>query len=109
MQLSAIRIVFTIMKRYQVTARFEWNETVASLVEAHRTYINYLINKGTIEQYAVSMDSMRVWITIYADDREDVQKALEQSPLYPHWTSLEMDELIVLDGQQYRFPAVQLN
>ena len=78
------------------------------MVPPHRTYINYLINKGTIDHYAVSMESMRSWITLNAEDKEEVETLLKKSPLYPFWT-IEIDELFVLDGQHYRLPAVQPN
>ena len=67
-----------------------------------------LINKDVIDQYAVSMESQRVWITMNAKTKKEVEKALEKSPLYKFWT-YEIDELFVLDGQHYRLPAVQPN
>jgi len=96
------------MKKYQVTIRFEMSEEFMELVPPHRTYVNYLINKDIIDQYAVSMESQRVWITLNAKDKEEVEKLLEKSPLYKYWT-IEVDELFVLDGQHFRLPAVQPN
>ena len=96
------------MKKYQVTIRFEMSEEFMELVPPHRTYVNYLINKDIIDQYAVSMETQRVWITLNAKDKEEVEKLLEKSPLYKFWT-IEVDELFVLDGQHFRLPAVQPN
>ena len=84
------------------------SEEFMELVPAHRTYVNYLINKDVIDQYAVSMETQRVWITLNAKDKEDVEKLLEKSPLYKYW-KMEIDELFVLDGQHFRLPAVQPN
>ena len=78
------------------------------LVPPHRTYINYLINKGIIDHYAVSMETQRSWITLNAKDKKEVEKLLKKSPLYKYW-AIEIDELFVLDGQHYRLPAVQPN
>ena len=78
------------------------------LVPQHRTYINYLINKEIIDQYAVSMETQRVWITLNAENKKEIEKILEKSPLFKYWT-FEIDELFVLDGQHYRLPAVQPN
>jgi len=97
------------MKKYQVTIQFEWNDEFASLVPPHRTYINYLINKDVIEQYVVSMESQRVWITMSAKNKTEVKQLLKKSPLFKYWVSLEIDELFVMDGQLYRLPAVQPN
>jgi len=96
------------MKTYQVTIQFEWNEEFAALIPSHRTYINMLINKNIIDQYVVSMESQRVWITLNAESKAEVKKILKKSPLFQYWT-YEIDELFVLDGQLYRLPAVQLN
>ena len=96
------------MKKYQVTIHFEMDDDFTSLVPSHRVYINTLIEKGIIDQYVVSMESQRVWITFTAEDKEDVEHYLQQSPLHRYW-SYEIDELFVVDGQHYRLPAVRLN
>ena len=96
------------MKKYQVTIVFVMSDEFMQLVPPHRTYINYLINKDVIEQYAVSMETQRVWITLKAENKDEVEKLLEKSPLYKFW-SYEIDELFVLDGQHFRLPAVQPN
>lgn len=96
------------MKKFHVTIRFDMDEEFMNLVPPHRTYINYLINKGVIEQYAVSMETQRVWITLLAKDKPEVSKILEKSPLKKYWQE-EIDELFVLDGQHYRLPAVTPN
>ena len=96
------------MKKYQVTIHFQWNEEFAALIPSHRTYINHLINKEVIDQYVVSMESQRVWITLNAKTKTEVKQLLKKSPLYQFW-SFEIDELFVLDGQLYRFPVVQPN
>ena len=96
------------MKKFQVTIHFNWNEDFAALIPSHRTYINMLINKNVIDHYVVSMESQRVWITLNAETKNAVEKILKKSPLYSFWT-YEIDELFVLDGQLYRFPAVQPN
>jgi hypothetical protein len=96
------------MKKYQVTIQFEMSEEFMELVPPHRTYVNFLINKNVIDQYAVSMESLRVWITLTAENKDEVEKVLKKSPLFKFWT-FQIDELFVLDGQHYRLPAVQPN
>ncbi len=78
------------------------------LVPPHRTYINYLINKDIVDQYAVSMETQRVWITLNAKSKNEVEEFLKKSPLFKFWT-FEIDELFVIDGYHYRLPAVQPN
>ena len=96
------------MQKYQVTIKFEMSDEFMDLVPPHRTYINYLINNNSIDQYAVSMETQRVWITINAENKKEIEKILKKSPLYKFW-AFEIDELFVLDGQLYRLPAVQPN
>jgi hypothetical protein len=96
------------MPQYQVTIQFEMNDEFMSLVPPHRTYINFLINKGIVDHYAVSLETQRAWITINATDKNEVNKLLEKSPLYKFWT-FDVDELFVLDGQHYRLPEVNPN
>ena len=79
-----------------------------TLVPSHRTYINLLINKGVVENYAVSLESSRAWITVEAKDKKEVGSILKKSPLFKFW-SFEIDELFVLDGQIYRMPEVNPN
>ncbi|MBC7948957.1 MAG: hypothetical protein H7Y42_13810 [Chitinophagaceae bacterium] len=94
--------------KYQVSIQFEMDEVYMELVPQHRTYINYLINKEIIDQYAVSMQSQRLWITLSAEGKYEIEKILRKSPLYKYWT-VEIDELFVLDGQHYRLPIAQPN
>jgi hypothetical protein len=77
-------------------------------IPAHREYINTLIEKGIIDQYVVSMETQRVWITFTAEKKEEVELHLAGSPIHKYWT-YEIDELFLFDGQHYRLPAVQLN
>jgi len=84
------------------------DDDFTSLVPSHRVYINTLIEKGIIDQYVVSMESQRVWITFTAEDKEEIEDYLQKSPLFKYW-SYEIDELFVVDGQHYRLPAVRLN
>jgi hypothetical protein len=95
-------------KKYQVTISFEMDDEIAKLIPAHRSYINMLINKEIIDHYAVSMESKRIWITINALEKSDVDECLSKSPFFKYWI-YEVDELYVLDGLTYRLPHLQLN
>jgi hypothetical protein len=96
------------LNKYQVTIKFTMDEEFMSFVPKHRTYINSLIDRGIIDYYSVSMESMRCWMIINAENKKNVGAYLRKSPLYKYW-SHEIDELFVYDGQTYRLPAVQLN
>ncbi len=96
------------MNKFQVTILFEWEDSHTALLVSHRTYINKLILEGVIDHYAVTMESQRIWITINAVSKEEIDIQLSKSPLYKYWT-YQIDELYVIDGLHYRLPAVQLN
>ena len=96
------------MKKYQAIITFDMDEEFMTLVPPHRTYINYLLNKGIIDSYAVSMEVQNSWITINANDKKQVIDYLDKSPLSKYW-DYEIVELFVYDSQSTRLPAVQLN
>jgi hypothetical protein len=96
------------MNKYQAIITFDMDEEFMTLVPPHRTYINYLLNKGIIDTYAVSMEVQKSWITINANDKKQVIDYLDKSPLSKYW-DYEIVELFVYDSQSTRLPAVQLN
>lgn len=96
------------MNKYLVTIEFQWNEAAMQLIPEHREYINSLIDDQVIEHYVVSMEIQTVWVTINADNKAAVRKILSKSPFRKFW-KLQVNELIIWDGQNYRLPAVQLN
>jgi hypothetical protein len=96
------------MKKYQAIISFDMDEEFMTLVPPHRTYINFLLNKGVIDSYAVSMENQNSWITINANTKKEVKEILEKSPLAKYW-NFEIVELFVYDSQSTRLPAVQLN
>jgi hypothetical protein len=96
------------MKKFQATIRFDMDDNFMSLIPEHREYISSLIQQGVIDQYLVSMESQRVWITFTAEEKEDIEQYLLKSPIHRYWT-YEIDELFLIDGQHYRLPALQMN
>ncbi|RYY96271.1 MAG: hypothetical protein EOO11_13890 [Chitinophagaceae bacterium] len=96
------------MKKYQAIINFNWNEEAMAVIQDHRAYINELIEEQIIEHYAVSMETQQVWITMNADNKDQVREVLDQSPFARFWT-MEVYELFIWDGHNYRLPAVRLN
>jgi hypothetical protein len=96
------------MKKFQAIIHFKMDDQFMALVPAHRTYINFLMNKGIIDSYAVSMESQTCWITMNTDTKEAADQYLVKTPLYKYWT-YTIEELFVYDSQHYRLPALQFN
>ena len=97
-----------VKSKYQVSISFDIDESFMTHVPAHRTYINYLINKGLIDTYTVSLETQMAWIIINAQNREEVARILDASPLRKYW-DYTIHEIFVIDGQSYRLPVVQPN
>ncbi len=96
------------MNKYQVSVSFSVEGNFMSHVQAHRAYINSLILKGVIDQYAISAERGQGWITMNARNKKEIVKYLEKSPLFPYFL-LEIDDLMVFDGKAMRFPRLVLN
>ena len=96
------------MKKFQVSIKFHISDEFMALIPEHRAYVNTLIEKSVIDQYVVTLQSQKIWITMSAKNKREVKKQLSGSPLYKYW-EFEIEELNVIDGQLHRLPAVQLN
>ncbi len=96
------------MNKFQAIIKFSMDEEFMTFVPPHRTYINYLMNKGVIDSYAVSMESQTNWITLNCKSKAEAAAILAKSPLYKYW-DYTIEELFVYDSQHYRLPALQFN
>jgi hypothetical protein len=96
------------MNKYQVSITFYMDEHFMRYVPKHRNYINRLINDGVIDVYSVSLEALKCWIVINADNPEQVDDILSQSTLYSYW-EYETDQLFVYDSQSSRFPKMVMN
>jgi hypothetical protein len=97
------------MNKYLVTAHFEWNEAAMRSSRSTEYIYQQLIDEQVIEHYAVSMEVQTAWITINAKTRAEREEAVVEDALQPKYWKLEVHELIIWDGQNYRLPVVQLN
>jgi muconolactone delta-isomerase len=96
------------MKKYQVSISFEMDEKFMKMIPEHRAYINQLIESGVIDHYVVTMESQKAWVTFSGHSKQEVEDYLKKSPIFRYWT-YEIEELFVVDGHQYRLPALQFN
>jgi hypothetical protein len=96
------------MRKFQVTIRFFMDDAFMDELPEHRKLIDELIRDSVIDIYVVTMESLRVWITITAESKKEVLAYLRKSPLYRYWT-YEIEEVYVLDGPHYRLPVLRMN
>jgi hypothetical protein len=97
------------LKKYHVTINFETDEEFMHKVPDHRAIINDYVHNGIVEHYTVSIEVQKSWIVINAIDRKEVTALLRKSPLYTYWTTIDIDEIFVVDGSMYRLPRMQFN
>jgi hypothetical protein len=64
------------MKTFLANIKFDFPPDFMNYVPEHRTYINMLINTSVIESYAVSMETLRSWIIINAETKDEVEQIL---------------------------------
>lgn len=96
------------MQKYQVIIEFEVGEDFFELLEEHRKYINSLINRGNIDQYAISGEHNVGWITMTAHSAKEAERLIRKSPLAKYF-EIQVDALMVFDGSIVRMPRVSLN
>jgi hypothetical protein len=96
------------MRKFQVSVKFTIDEHFMGLIPRHREVINTLITTGVIDQYAISAQLDRGWITMTVRHERDIYMHLEKSPIYKY-LDIEVDEIMIFDGKVFRFPAMQLN
>jgi muconolactone delta-isomerase len=72
------------MNEYMVTIQFLsfFSEEFASLLPGQRALVNELIENGIFTSYSLSLDRRILWITLYAESREDAGKILGTMPLF---------------------------
>ncbi|MGZ5222287.1 MAG: hypothetical protein ACXWC7_19525, partial [Chitinophagaceae bacterium] len=73
------------MKKYLITAHFQWNDDMMQLIPEHRELINKLIDEHVIDHYIVSMEIQTAWITVNAKTKREAKSLLQSSPLYKYW------------------------
>ena len=99
------------MPRFVVSLRLPdaFDEAFINLIPQHRAFINQLLTDKVVENYAISSDRSRGWVTINGDDAAAVQAVVEQFPLYPYLHGVEIDELFIFDSASSLFLPISLN
>ena len=99
------------MPTFVVTLRLpeSFDKDFIALIPRHRDFINRLLAEHIIEDYAISADRSRGWVTMNGDDAAAVRALVEQFPLYQYMGQIEIDELFIFDSAAARFPHISLN
>jgi uncharacterized protein (DUF111 family) len=80
-------------KKYFITINFNLCLGYVLDTPTHKRYINQLIKDNVVDNYQVSIESQKSFLTINAMDANGVDVILQQSPLWKYW-KYEIDEII---------------
>lgn len=73
--------------QYLVDISFPINfdENFMKLVPVQKDHINYLVSKGIVVSYSLSLDRTRLWVNIKAKSEEEIKDTLSAFPLYSYF------------------------
>jgi hypothetical protein len=98
------------MNEYMITIKFLsfFSGEFISLVPDHRELVNNLMEKGIITGYSLSINRQVLWITLYAESREDAEKVLKTMPLFKYM-NFEISELMFHNSSIHASTRFSLN
>lgn len=86
----------------------ELDEQFMSLIPEQRSVVHDLMLKGTILGYALADDHSKLWITIVAQNSNEVRRTMRQFPIYPY-IKAHISELAFHEHIAFQLPEMSLN
>lgn len=84
-----------LMKSYMVNiALGDFSEEFMSLIPLQRAQVNILMQSNRLVSYAVSMDRANLWMTINAENEQEVESLITAMPLHKYMHIEEIRELM---------------
>ncbi|HRF77368.1 MAG TPA: muconolactone Delta-isomerase family protein [Chitinophagales bacterium] len=78
------------------------------LIPSQRAIVNDLLFEGKITSYCVSVDRSKLWITMVANDEEDIIEQLAKFPLI-NFMDCEIAPLLFYNSSYQTFSHISLN
>lgn len=80
---------------FMVSANFraQDQEEILALVPQEQAHIQVLREQGTVEALYLGADRLHVWIVMWGESQDQVQKTVEAFPLYPYIRELAIAPL----------------
>lgn len=102
------------MKSYMVTIELgEFTEEFMSLIPLQRQQIGILMQSGRLTTYAVSMDRGTLWITMNAENEQEIESLITAMPLHKYLHISSIQDLMfherAVPQSRVNFPAFSLN
>lgn len=79
-----------------------------SLIPKQRDMVNRLMLKGIILSYALSLDSRKLWVTMFADSEESVNSNMKDFPVY-EYINYAINKLTFHNNVKLGLPQISLN
>ena|GEM_PF-224881 len=74
----------------------------------HREFISILIEKGHIVNYSINADRTKGWIEMNAKTTGEIRSFINRFPI-KKFIRYDINEILISDGEAYRFPRLVLN
>jgi muconolactone delta-isomerase len=73
--------------QYMVDMSFpiNYDENFMKLVPVQKDHINYLVSKGIVLSYSLSIDRTRLWAIIKGKSEDEIKNILSAFPLYSYF------------------------
>lgn len=102
------------MKSYMVTIELgEFTEEFMSLIPLQRQQVAILMQSGRLVSYAVSMDRSTLWMTVNAENEQEVESLITAMPLHKYLHVENIQDLMfherAIPQQRATFPSFSLN
>ena len=98
------------MKKYMVQIYLPdfLGDDFYDLIPKHREFINLLIEKGNIVNYYINAERTRGWIEMNAKSVEEIKHFVSRFPI-KKFIRYDINEIMIFDGEAFRFPKLVLN
>ena len=98
------------MSEYMVTCDLPEviTEELMSLIPEQRAVVNKLFQTGVLTGYTLASDRTKLWITMLANDEEQVMETLAKMPVMP-FLRVEIYPLAFHNAARVVLPALSLN
>lgn len=102
------------MKSYMVTINLgDFTEEFMSLIPLQRQQVSILMQSGRLASYAVSMDRSTLWMTMNAENEQEVESLITAMPLHKYMHIEDIQDLLfherAVPQTRVSFPSFSLN
>lgn len=91
-----------------ITLPLPFTDDFLSLVPQQRALVNKLMNEGIITDYALSLESGKLWVMLLAESVTKVNEIMDTFPIREH-IKFEINKLTFHNSISFKLPNFSLN